>query len=114
MLRWLDREVPNPVKLGDLNQHYETLKARFPFDQLLLDAKTKPVEVKKFVHYCFRNLFIMSTEQKTMAFLIADFSLQAENDKELAAMISRAYFKHSTDEVISNIKEILEQRWKDN
>ena len=44
-----------PAKLGDLDLNYDVLVKEFPFERLLLDAKDKPKEVKRFMGYCLRN-----------------------------------------------------------
>ena len=93
MIRWYDPSVSMWVKLGDLDIHFGILMQGFPFERLLLDAKQKPKEVKKFMSYCLRNFGMLSIKQKTMVILITDFTLMGENDLEMAGLIQRVYGK---------------------
>ena len=49
-----------------------------------------------------------------MVILIADFTLIAEDDLEMAGLVQRVYSQDMDSEIIENMEIVLKQRWASN
>ena len=87
---WYSEKQPF-AKLHNIQKHMEVLKIYFPFQELMNDSSSKYPGLRSMIETLLIGITKYPEDVQAIIMMIADFSLQGQNDENMAIIIREQY-----------------------